>query len=251
MDSAFYKEYYHLERSHWWFKARLNILFGHLKKTIGNRKDLSVLNVGPATGRTSELLEQFGDVVSVEFDADCYEFVKENLKINIIQGSILELPFEDRTFDLVCCFDVVEHVEDHELAMKELLRVCKKNGVISTTVPAFKFLWSHHDDINHHIRRYTLPEFTELMPPNTKIVYQTYFNSWLFPAIAAFRLAAKTIRWKPQQKRADAGTDNFVMNGPVFQKIFFSIFNSELFFTNRNIRLPFGLSILATWRKTD
>ena len=249
MDSSFYKEYYHLERGHWWFKARLNIIFGHLDSIIGKRTDLKILNVGPATGRTSELLEKYGEVISVEYDQDCYKFVKETLSINIIQGSVLELPFEDNHFDLVCCFDVVEHVEDHVLAMQELLRVCKPSGILSTTVPAYTFLWSHHDDINHHIRRYTLSEFTGLIKQNASIVFKTYFNFWLFPAIAGFRLAAKAINWKPQQKRDDAGTDNFVMAGPIFQKIFFAIFNSEQFFTNRKISFPFGLSILVTWRK--
>ena len=126
MDKNYYKEYYHLERSHWWFQARAHILMSHLKRILPPKKDLKILNVGAATGRSSELLMQFGEVMSVEYDKECFDFVAQNLKIPIVKGSILELPFEAEAFDLVCAFDVIEHVNDDYLAVMEMRRVCKK-----------------------------------------------------------------------------------------------------------------------------
>ena len=93
MDRNYYKQYFEIERNHWWFVARGKMLMNHLGAIVGERKDLKILNVGVATGRTSELLMQFGAVDSIEFDQECYEFTKEVVKIPIQQGSILELPF--------------------------------------------------------------------------------------------------------------------------------------------------------------
>ena len=157
MDKNYYKEYYHLEREHWWFQARGKILLKHLKCVFQGQPNIRILNIGAATGRSSELLMQLGDVTSVEFDTDCYEFSRDFVKIPIVQGSILDLAFSDDTFDLVCAFDVIEHVEDDTLAVSEMRRVCKPGGVMCVTVPAFMFLWSEHDVVNHHFRRYTSP----------------------------------------------------------------------------------------------
>jgi len=91
------------------------------------------------------MLEKFGDVTSIEYDEDCCQFLNEVLHIPALQGSITELEFEDNSFDLVCAFDVIEHVEDDSKAASEMLRVCKKDGLVFATVPAFMLLWSEHD----------------------------------------------------------------------------------------------------------
>ena len=83
MDSQYYIEYYELERSNWWFTARLEILKSQVKLLFPNRNDLNILNIGVATGATSIMLEAFGTVKSVEYDEVCYQFVKEKLNIDI------------------------------------------------------------------------------------------------------------------------------------------------------------------------
>jgi ubiquinone/menaquinone biosynthesis C-methylase UbiE len=73
-----------------------------------------------------------------------------------------ELPFKDEEFDLICAFDVIEHVEDDLLGIREMKRVCKNEGLMVLTVPAYMFLWSHHDEVNQHYRRYTLKNLKNL-----------------------------------------------------------------------------------------
>jgi ubiquinone/menaquinone biosynthesis C-methylase UbiE len=129
--------------------VRLEILKQELQKIIvSNNQKLKILNIGIATGKTSEMLAEFGEVTSIEYDSVCAEFVRQKLNIEVIEGSILELPFEDNYFDFVCAFDVVEHVENDKKAISEMKRVCKQKGKICITVPAFQSLWSHHDEIN-------------------------------------------------------------------------------------------------------
>ncbi len=252
MEKEYYKAYYQLERSHWWFKARGEMLIDHYRQALQGKKDVKILNIGAATGRTSELLSQLGAVESVEYDADCYQFVKDNLSIPIIQGSILALPYPDASFDLVTALDVIEHVEDDRLAVAEMLRVCKPGGFASATVPAFMFLWSSHDLVNHHFRRYTAPQIEKLFAahPQFQKTYQTYFNTWLFFPIAFFRLIRKAMPEKKTGEAAHASDFESVKNERVNQ-IFYRIFKSENFFLRRRFRLPVGVSILSTWQKVE
>lgn len=78
---------------------------------------ISSLNVGTATGTTSDMLTQFRKVMLVEHDEDCCNYIQPLLSTPLIQGSITELPFENDLYDLVCAFDVIEHVEDDQKAI--------------------------------------------------------------------------------------------------------------------------------------
>ena len=250
MEKNYYKEYYHLERSHWWFCARGEILLSHLKRVFKGRANIRILNIGVATGRSSELLMQLGDVTSVEFDKDCYEFSRDVVQIPIVQGSILDLEFPDNTFDLVCAFDVIEHVEDDAKAVSEMHRVCKKGGVMCVTVPAFMFLWSEHDVVNHHFRRYTSSILRGLFLDKNEPVFHTYFNFWLFFPIAAFRILAKILPLKKKQASEETASDFSVGKGGFLNSLFYHIFKSENAFLKHFIKLPVGVSILSTWRKS-
>lgn len=244
MDRNYYKLYYRLERDHWWFAARGKMLMNHLKNLLAEKTNLKILNVGVATGRTSELLQQFGEVISIEFDEECCAFTNEVVKIPVQQGSILELPFQDNQFDLVCSFDVIEHVEDDHLAASELERVCKHDGIICATVPAFQFLWSQHDVVNHHYRRYTRTNFLKLF--HSELIYSSYFNFLLFFPIATFRLLTS---WIKGNKNTSNKTDSEIEMNPIINKLMYRVFYLENYFLKNRLRLPVGVSIIATFKK--
>lgn len=252
MNQDYYKNYYHLERNHWWFVVRLEILKQEIQKIIehnlDNNKKLKILNIGIATGKTSEMLAEFGEVISLEYDTTCAEFVRQKLNIEVIEGSILELPFEENSFDFVCAFDVVEHVEDDKKAISEMNRVCKKNGKICITVPAFQSLWSHHDEINQHFKRYKMNEIVNLFDlqskdKNYKIIRKTYFNSFLFIPIWLFRTLNFLI---PQQFiRKGSGSDFEIYKENHFLDFILKrIFRIEKKIFRKNISFPFGVSLL-------
>lgn len=181
MNKGYYKNYFELERKHWWFQARNKIIYSQINEIYKNEKrPLKILNVGVATGATSQLLSHFGDVTSVEYDQDCIDFVVSKIDLKIVQGDICALDFSSNSFDLVCALDVIEHVENDQLAADELLRVCKVGGTLVVTVPSFMSLWGIHDEINHHFKRYRLSELLFLFRQKSKIKYGSYFNFWLF-----------------------------------------------------------------------
>jgi len=247
MDKAYYREYYDLERKHWWFRARSEILMSHLRRLLDGRTDLWILNVGAATGRSSELLRELGRVVSVEYDADCCAFTRSRTDLELMQASILDLPFASGTFDLVCAFDVIEHVENDARGVTELSRVCRPGGFVCLTVPAFSFLWSRHDEVNHHYRRYTRAQVQVVASPSgLQPVFHTYFNFWLFFPIAGFRLLSRIFPGKP---REDAGSDFFSVQNSLLDRMFYGIFRSETAILRTGVRFPVGVSILSTWKK--
>lgn len=253
MKHDYYKEYYELERNHWWFVAREKIISNYIKKLLQQDKlqetKIKILNIGCGPGRSSEYLSQFGEVVSIEYDKFCCEFASEKTGLEIINGSITELPFGDNMFDLVCAFDVIEHVEDDQLAVSEMKRVAKNNGLLFVTVPAFMSLWSHHDVINHHFRRYKLAEVKELFSfkKDGKMIFSSYFNTFLFPPIYVFRQLSNLL--KSGEKRTGSGSDFEAFKPGILNSILFRIMYFETNFINRNIGLPFGVSILFVWKK--
>ena len=251
MDKTYFKQYYRLEREHWWFKARVKILASVLKKHIPLNKPIKILNVGVATGATSQMLQQFGEVTSIEFDQDCCTFMNEVSNLNIQQGSITSLNFADNQFDLVCAFDVIEHVEDDIKAASELERVCLPNGFIYVTTPAYQFLWSEHDVVNHHFKRYTLTTFRSLFTGRSiKNIKKTYFNSFLFLPIAVIRILLWPFQKKKIVSNTPKETDATRFTPGILNNAFYQLFLFEKVLLNI-FSLPFGVSILLLMKKTN
>lgn len=249
MDSAYYKEYYIQERNHWWFKARMEILKSQVLKfkQKTNIDQLNILNVGVATGATSKMLEDFGHVVSVEYDSECCAFLRDELKMEVIEASLTELPFEAEAFDLICAFDVIEHIEDDMTALSEIRRVMKPYGFYAISVPAFQFLWGAHDVINHHFRRYTRAELnSKIRGSEMNPSVSTYFNFWLFLPIAIVRVLQNLFS-KPDD---DVKSDFEKYEGASFaDSILYRIFKTEKALLKMGVTFPFGVSILSLGQK--
>ncbi|MDG2041721.1 MAG: class I SAM-dependent methyltransferase [Bacteroidia bacterium] len=244
MDQKFYQEYYKLEREGWWFKARLSILENYCQAIITN-PDMKILNVGAATGATSEMLSKYGKVTSLEYDEFCCKFLKEKTGIEAINASLTELPFENNSYDMICAFDVIEHIENDNKAVEEIYRVLKPKGKYFITVPAFQSLWSNHDVVNHHFRRYKKKQLNKLIEStNLKIDHSTYFNFWLFIPISITRFILNNI---PRKKDSNlSGSDNEILQSSnIINRILYRIFHSEKFLLRLNIKFPFGISILT------
>lgn len=245
MDSAYYYQYYEQERAHWWFKIRGQIIRDQLE-LLDLPSNSKILNIGAATYKSTELLDNFGHVTSIEFDEDCCKFVREKLNKQIQEGSILDLKFENNYFDLVCAFDVIEHVEDDDTAIKEMQRVCKQDGILFITVPAFKFLWSKHDEINHHYRRYRLKELKkQVRRRSLKIMYSSYFNTILFPFISLFRFYLNIFKKNAETK---SDFDNFDSKN-LSNNVFAFLFNLERPLLKKRLCFPFGVSCLILCKK--
>ena len=250
MNLAYYKDYYELERTHWWFVIRGQLIQRLTRLYAANRQPIRILNVGVATGRTTELLSALGHVTSIEYDPSCCTFLREELGMDVKQGSVTDLPFEDRSFDVVCAFDVIEHVEDHQTAVTELQRVCNTSGLVFVTVPAHMLLWSYHDIVNQHFRRYTRPELTSLFAPDKgEVIYSSYFNALLAGPVLLLRWMTRLL---PESWiRNEAGSDFTILaSDSLLNRIFYRILAAEVKLMPR-FSLPTGTSVFCLWQKRD
>jgi ubiquinone/menaquinone biosynthesis C-methylase UbiE len=248
MNKEYYKEYYDLERNHWWFKVREKIIKEQLIRAIDpSQERIKILNIGAATGRSSQMLLEIGEVTSIEYDEACCHFTSNETNLEIQQGTILDLQFADQSFDLVCAFDVIEHVKDDVTAQKEMYRVCRTGGIICVTVPAYMSLWSKHDEINMHFRRYTLPQLLSLFYQPGQFIKKTYFNIILLPLIWLMRKINNLFYTKTTHN--DAGSDFGLFKGKrLIDRCFYCVFNLERFFLPI-FSFPAGVSILVLFKK--
>jgi SAM-dependent methyltransferase len=186
-------------------------------------------------------LEKYGRLVASDVSAEAVTFCKLR-GYEIIRGSVLEAPFRSASFDVVLGLDLIEHVDDDSAALREMHRVCKPGGLLVVTVPAFQLLWSHHDVINHHKRRYTKRQLQKrLWTTDFQVLRCSYFNSYLFPFMLVGRLVGRVVGQEP----------GLELNMPhvIANRFLSKIFAGELSLLQW-IDLPFGGSLLAIARKT-
>ncbi|MFY8143480.1 MAG: class I SAM-dependent methyltransferase, partial [Caulobacter sp.] len=137
MDRLIYDRIRDLEADHWWFVGRRRILRGLLQR-IGTPPDARILEVGCGAGGNVPLLRGFGAVTALEPDDESRAYASERLGLAVDTGLLPDgLPYGPESFDLVCAFDVVEHVDDDAASVRALARLVKPGGAILTTVPAY------------------------------------------------------------------------------------------------------------------
>lgn len=240
MERAIYDHLRDHDGEHWWFVARRRIL-GRLIQTLNLPDQPKILEVGCGAGGNIPLLKQFGDVQAVEPDAESRDCAAQRNGVPVHGGLLPDgLPLMPETFDLVCAFDVVEHVDDDRGALRALAKLAKPGGWVLTTVPAYQWLWSRHDELHHHKRRYVLPEYRALVEgAGLTIEGGTYFNTLLFPAAVAQR---QVKRWRGDDSPDDAMPPKFL------NRLLKSIFALEAPVVARS-GLPFGMSIAVAARK--
>lgn len=152
------------------------------------KTNLSILDAGSASGGNTLLLQKLGfKVSSLEFSELGVDLqLKKGLAVT--RGDICKIPWEASSFDAFICMDVLEHIENDELAVKELQRVLKAGGRYLITVPADPKLWSEHDVAVNHFRRYTKEQiFVLLKGANLEIDSVWYSNVLLKPLIKIAR----------------------------------------------------------------
>jgi SAM-dependent methyltransferase len=189
-------------------------------------------------------LASYGEVSGVDLNEDAVALAQGRGAFDVRVGRLEELPFEDATFDLVTCLDVLEHTPDDMRALSELRRVTKADGWLLVTVPAYQRLWSRHDEVNHHFRRYERRTLQSAATSAGWVVQRaTFFNSLLLAPAAAVRLAQRARRgngyYTSELKLAPDWLDG-LLEMPL---------RAEARWLRAGHTLPAGLSLIAVLRK--
>ena len=201
MDKRYYSEYAEVEENHWWFAARRKILARIIEFYFPLQDFQRVLDIGVGTGSQSKLFEKCPTVVGLDREEIALTFNRSKTQLHLVQGDAESLPFTEESFDLVSGLDILEHLEDDFRTLKEMMRVCKRDGFLLLTVPAYQFLWSQHDEINHHKRRYSRNQLEKiLLESGWNVIKLSYFNTFLFPVIAMIRVCSSRMSREKRQK---------------------------------------------------
>jgi SAM-dependent methyltransferase len=242
MDRDYERQTHEAEDRHWWYRGRRTVLDGVITQ-LGLPKPARILDAGCGSGRNMVELGRLGTVTGVELSATSVALARGRDAGEVIAGSVLEMPFADDSFDLAVSLDVIEHLEDDLAALRELRRTVAPGGVLLVTVPAYQWLWSGHDEINHHHRRYTRRSLQRVAEQaGWTQLRTTYFNSLLLPAAIALRVLDRVNRARTTESSLDLWVPpeplNWLLERPLAL---------EAALIARGARIPAGLSLLAVF----
>ena len=145
-----------------------------IRKYVGKK----LLEIGPGTGTFAKkfFLNNVDELnlseINIELNKVLVSEFRNNKKVKILSKKIEDI---DDTFDTICYFDVLEHINDHEKEIENSLKRIKKGGHLIIIVPAFNFLFSHYDRSVGHYRRYEKKFFIDFVKTNNldckKLIY--------------------------------------------------------------------------------
>ena len=237
MDRKAYQEMAQTERTHWWFVGRRRIIRDTIER-LELPHEPRILEAGAGTGGNLKMLSELGDLTAMEIDDEARAHAAETSGITVIAGRLPNgIPDFKDGFDLICLFDVLEHVEQDTETLAMLGQHLKPGGKMLVTVPAYPWMWSSHDEVLHHFRRYTKQSLAKTIElAGLRQERLTHFNAFLLPAAILARTASKFTR---RQKAVGADLPPKPVNG-----LFKSVFSSETTLL-RHTNLSCGLSLMA------
>lgn len=235
MEIENYKLQHSVESQHWWYICRREMLKRYIL-SFGLRSDAKVLDVGTSTGTNMRLFEEM-DIfkgIGLDLSKDALMLCKSKGFMPLLQGNLLELPFEERSFDALLATDIYEHIEDDERAISECYRVLKPGAPILVAVPTFPVLWGLQDEVSHHCRRYVLKSLVQKMQDvGFEIDHDYHYNYLLFLPIL---LARWVLKWTKPKIHSEAEVNTYWLN-----KILEVLFKWDIK-TAKLLRPPFGVS---------
>lgn len=185
-----YRKLAAVEDRMWYFQA-LDRRVIHWVERLAGRGAHRVLDAGCGTGgliRAMRTAHPEWRCTGLDFMPLACELARERTGVEIVTGSVLELPFDDGRFDVVVSADVVCQVDDGHRALQELARVTRPGGAVLVNVPAYRWLWSYHDDQCHTRRRYTQAALADCFrKAGLTVAVAGYANLPVLPLIAARR----------------------------------------------------------------
>lgn len=244
------------EATNWWFVARERILCDLIEREIltdsaaaGSQDGSAVdsgsgrrfVDIGCGGGGFVETLKRYGFAIGVDASPEAVDFARRR-GVDVRQGRLPDqVQLADESFAVVTMLDVVEHIDDEQATLGTAFRLLHPGGHLMITVPAYDFLWSYHDTINGHKRRYTRNRLRQVLEESGLMVKKiSYFNTILFPPIAAIRLLRRFV--------GDGAQADSPLVPRLANRLLTGLFAAERWVLRWG-SLPFGVSIVAVARK--
>lgn len=232
---------------YWWFVAKNRIIRRVIDRFVPG-SGIRSLDVGCGPGGMLRVLEERGEAIGVDLSDYALGYCRDQ-GLQAVKGSLPDdVPFAPGSFDLIVASEVIEHVEDDQGAAATLVGLLRPGGVLVATVPALSWMWSQHDVLNNHYRRYTTRRFAALFREHAvERLLLSYYNTTLFPAMLG-------VRWMDRAReavgRAPAPTMEIKPLPAPINSTMRALFEMEGRIVP-HVALPIGGSIIAAYRKRD
>ncbi|MEQ5788890.1 class I SAM-dependent methyltransferase [Erythrobacter sp. NFXS35] len=241
MELAAYQSLRDSQDRHWWFVGRRRIITRLIERFVPLPTGARVLEAGCGYGGNLAMLSTLGDVQAFEFDDAARAHAAELSRLTVAYGKLPhDIGFANDSFDLIAMLDVLEHIDDDVGSLRALGDRLAPDGRLLLTVPAVPWLWSDHDVLHQHKRRYTKAVLLKrLHEAGFEPVRIGYFNALLFPLALAQRLVSRYLGGRGADQNAPAEPLNAVLT---------AIFAFEGKLLGR-LSFPIGLSLFAVVRR--
>jgi SAM-dependent methyltransferase len=242
MREDLFEQMARIENDHWWFVGRRRILTS-LLQTLPRPDPLQVVEIGCGTGGNLEMLSRFGSVEAFESSDRARELAAARGIATVRSGELPDgIALEPASTGLVLLADVLEHVEDDVAALAAIRTLLAPGAHLVLTVPAHPFLWSEHDRIHGHHRRYTRRTLRDRRrAAGLRPIHLSHFNFVLLPPIAAVRIAQRVFPARHVERSIE-------LPPPFLNTILRGVFSAERHVVARH-SLPFGVSLAAMARR--
>jgi 2-polyprenyl-3-methyl-5-hydroxy-6-metoxy-1,4-benzoquinol methylase len=233
VDPSYAQRYRELAVRHWWWRARNECVRSVVRQLLDRRHDAAILDIGCGDGVLFPFLSEFGQLQGIEPDPTVVSDDspwRDRIRIQ---------PFDEsfnpgRRYDLILMLDVLEHFEDPLRTLKHVARLLGDGGRVLVTVPAFKLLWTHHDDLNRHFHRFTKRQLSNVVgAAGLEVMESWYLFHWLFAAKLVQR-AKERITGPPPPEEVPADRINEAL---------YRLCTAEQRVAGRHV--PFGSSVIA------
>jgi 2-polyprenyl-3-methyl-5-hydroxy-6-metoxy-1,4-benzoquinol methylase len=239
VDPVYGERYRELSERHWWWRARERVIVEALRSRRPPDGWRSALDIGCGDGVLfKSLLDLAREVEGVE-PAEAL-VTEQGRRLGTIHVAAFDETFAPgKSYSLVLMLDVLEHLPEPAQALRHALSLLEPGGTFVATVPAFPALWTGHDDINHHLIRYTRTTFRELArDAGLAVDHERYFFQWTCPVKLASRLVESVLR----REAKPASVPPAWINEPLYQ-----LSRVEAALLGR-LPMPFGSSLIVIGR---
>ena len=151
-----------------------------------------ILDVGCGTGGTLDALADLGEVTGLDLSDSALGFCRRRGHTRLVRSRAEAVGMAGDSFDVAVCCDVIEHLDNDQEGLAEVFRLVKPGGIAVITVPAYKWLWSAHDEALSHKRRYEKRELAAALKVHgVQVEKLTFAVSLVLPVVLVFRLLSR------------------------------------------------------------
>jgi SAM-dependent methyltransferase len=242
VQADYARGYRTLWERHWWWRAREALVLGWVERLHRRAPLRRILDVGCGDGLLFDRLERFGAELE-GLEPDPRRVNDERWRARIRPQALGPGAYVPGTSDLVLMLDVLEHIADDRAALRAVHDALRPGGHLLLTVPALPWLWSRHDEVNEHHRRYRLHPLRRLLEESGLEVETVRF-------CFAWTVAPLVVRrWLVPAGRAGAGAEYAVgIPTPAINTLLTLVSRCE-HALGRLVRWPLGSSLLAVARR--